>query len=909
MSGFIDLRLEPGLWLGVDWSLRWALLIAVLAAWFALHTPRSAAVRLVVCQLALVAGLALPLVPHLWKGRLLPARRSADAMQSVLGLSPADSREESLERADSRPAVAKAATPPRPLVSLPHVGQQAETPLPSVLPSRPFVRTPEPLGLRRITVLVAAGLWAVGVGTQLLRLLAAFIWLKLLCRKAGLPSRGSQELFERCRQEMRVRRSVRLGLLAGVSTPLVVGGWRSSALVPADWDALDPEAQRAVLCHELAHLARFDDLAKVAEELVRALFFFHPLVHWLLNRIDGYREEVCDTAVLRQGIAGPTLAEILVDFSRRHAAARRDVLVRPALPFFHRRSVKRRIAELLEDETVVRWSTPLAGRQIASLGLLAAVAIAGLGSFGLEAADSPASGPAPPVRSLETGTAGSRSTESKTAAESSTLKRILANWQARQSRTRSLHLAWDSQIPPNGEPTEIRQLNRALLSQKVAEAEVRGLTRAVEPHVPVRRGDGPGAPKDIVPKEELAKAQARLKTAQADLELAKKNAAHPNVHFPFRVLHNELWIEGDKRIRIEQSFTRGRGYRCVRDGTTSSMFAWRSETAKRPLAKIWSGGARTDLDVFDLELGIGPDLQGLCLQDLVPGAATPRIRTPWMIFRPFGFEGWRPKDFRLIAEDAVVGNAHYVKIARMHPNKSVHETTYFVDPARDDVIVSAGDFWAEAVFRNEPPIDKTQMFALAIEYQRDRDWGWVPVRWKVNSPANVASQAVNTVTGLTINETFPAETFAMNFPPGTAVIDRRTREQYVIADNGSKTSVSTLDSDKSLRIYEALESRTDFTIDPQTLKDALRFIHSRYRIAILIDDKAFEERKIASTIEVTCNQSGIKLRELLTKLLGQVDKSVGFKIQNGILVIEPHLDWIDFDPTKPLPEPNKSGAK
>lgn len=230
-------------------------------------------------------------------------------------------------------------------------------------------------------------------------------------------------------------------------------------LVPADWDELEPEAQRAVLWHELAHLARFDDLAKVAEELV-ARFFFHPLVHWLLNRIDGYREEVCDTAVLRRGIAGPTLAEILVGFSRRHTAARRAASVKPALPFFHRRSVKRRIAELLEEETVVRWSAPLAGRQIAYLGLLAAAALAGLGSFSLEAADSSASGPAPPVRSLETGTAGS-----KTAAESSTLKRILANWQARQNRTRSLHLAWDSQIPlPRGETPEGQQLMRASLT-------------------------------------------------------------------------------------------------------------------------------------------------------------------------------------------------------------------------------------------------------------------------------------------------------------------------------------------------------------------------------------------------------------------------------------------------------------
>jgi beta-lactamase regulating signal transducer with metallopeptidase domain len=892
MSDFIDLRLEPGLWLGVDWSLRWALLIAFVAAWFAWRPPRSAAVRLAVCQLALVAGLALPLVPHLWKGQLLPARQSADVTQSVLGLSPADPRDASLERAGARPAVRKTATPPRPLVSLPHEGQQAEIPLPSVLPSRPFVRTPEPLGLWRITVLVAAGLWAVGAGVQLLRLLAASIWLKLLCRGARLPHRRSQELFECCRQELRLRRTVRLGIHPGVAAPLMVGGWRSTVLVPADWDDLEPEAQRAVLWHELAHLARFDDLAKVAEELVRALFFFHPLVHWLLNRIDGYREEVCDTAVLRRGIAGTTLAEILLDFSRRHAAARRAASVKPALPFFHRRSVKRRIAELLEEETVVRWSAPLAGRQIAYLGLLAAAALAGLGSFGLEAADSPASGSAPPLKSAKPGTTGL-----KTVAESPTLKRILAHWKARQDRTKSLHLAWDSQIPPaNGETSEGQQLMHALVAKKLAEAEVRSLSRAVELHVPVRRGDGPGEPKIVEPKAELTNAQERLKQAHAQLELAKKNAANPNVHPPFRALHNELWIDGDQRLRIEQSFTRGRGYRYIRDGLTQSTLWWRPESGEHN-AKIWSGEGRPDVEAF--ELGIDFALQGL-----VPADTTPRIRTPWMIFRPFGPEDWSPEDFRLIAEDVVVDTAHYVKIARIAEKPGLSET-YYVDPARDDIAVFGGEFSAQVGFGNEPPIYKTQMFAWEIEYQHDRDWGWLPVRWKLKSPQYMVSQAsVNTVTGLTINETFPPETFAMNFDPGTVVIDRRTREEYMAQGKWPRTIRWTFDSDKSLRIYELLESRTDFTIDPQPPKDALSFIATRYQFDIRIDDKSFEERSNAPTAVVSCNESGIKLRALLTQLLQQVDKFVVLKIENGVLVITArHHQWLRVPRAKPARGP------
>ncbi len=160
MSHFIDLRLEPALWLGADWSLRWALLIAVVAAGFAFRTPRSAAVRMAVCQLALVAGLALPLVPHWWKGQFLPARSSSDLTKTAFRLAPVDARGESAHGSDARSVVATSATSPPHAASLPSLGQEADVALSRELPLRPLVRTAESLGLWRMTVLLAAGLWA-----------------------------------------------------------------------------------------------------------------------------------------------------------------------------------------------------------------------------------------------------------------------------------------------------------------------------------------------------------------------------------------------------------------------------------------------------------------------------------------------------------------------------------------------------------------------------------------------------------------------------------------------------------------------------------------------------------------------------------------------------------------------------
>jgi hypothetical protein len=84
-------------------------------------------------------------------------------------------------------------------------------------------------------------------------------------------------------------------------------------------------------------------------------------------------------------------------------------------------------------------------------------------------------------------------------------------------------------------------------------------------------------------------------------------------------------------------------------------------------------------------------------------------------------------------------------------------------------------------------------------------------------------------------------------------------------------------------IEEALDERSEFTIEPQALLDALDFIATRYRIPLTIDRKAMEEADIDPVAEVAVKIPGMKLRNVLKMLLSP--KSLDFEIRDGALVI------------------------
>jgi tetratricopeptide (TPR) repeat protein/beta-lactamase regulating signal transducer with metallopeptidase domain len=84
-------------------------------------------------------------------------------------------------------------------------------------------------------------------------------------------------------------------------------GWRRPCVILPDQlsGQLSEAELHAVLSHELAHIARHDNLSAAVARVIVAAFWFHPLLWWIERRMLAEREAACDELVLAQG-ADPT---------------------------------------------------------------------------------------------------------------------------------------------------------------------------------------------------------------------------------------------------------------------------------------------------------------------------------------------------------------------------------------------------------------------------------------------------------------------------------------------------------------------------------------------------------------------------------------------------------------------------
>jgi len=184
------------------------------------------------------------------------------------------------------------------------------------------------------------------------------------------------------------RQSRRLGSREGatlrlselVSSPVTFGAFRPVVLLPAHFPELAREMQEAILCHESLHVRRHDWLFTVGEEIVRAVFWFHPAIWWLLAEIGLAREQEVD----RQVVAATESREQYVDALLAIAGGRMQPDLAPASLFLRRRQLKQRVVSILKE---VRMSkTRLVSSMAAALGVLAAACWLATATFPLAAA-------------------------------------------------------------------------------------------------------------------------------------------------------------------------------------------------------------------------------------------------------------------------------------------------------------------------------------------------------------------------------------------------------------------------------------------------------------------------------------------------------------------------------------------
>lgn len=164
-----------------------------------------------------------------------------------------------------------------------------------------------------------------------------------------------------------------------VSGPVTFGFRRPIVLLPARFLSLHESMRDAILAHEILHVRRRDWLFTVGEELVRALFWFHPAIWWLLREIQLAREQAVD----REAVEITKARDRYIDALLVIAGAPQSDLA-PAPLFLRRRHLKQRVASILNE---VRMSTAKSLSAFgASLTILAASCWFITGAFPLHAA-------------------------------------------------------------------------------------------------------------------------------------------------------------------------------------------------------------------------------------------------------------------------------------------------------------------------------------------------------------------------------------------------------------------------------------------------------------------------------------------------------------------------------------------
>jgi bla regulator protein blaR1 len=190
------------------------------------------------------------------------------------------------------------------------------------------------------------GVWALIAGWSLLRLGKAMSHLRTL-RNSCVPMdvRGLDPLLQDTLRRHSGNRKFVLCTSDQVSVPTALGLFKPAIVIP-HWvmHELSPAELNQIVLHELAHLRRWDDWTNLAQQLVRALFFFHPAVWWIEKRVALEREMACDDAVLTE-TSPRAYAECLARLAEKSFVRRSVALAQAALGKIRQTSA--RIAQIL----------------------------------------------------------------------------------------------------------------------------------------------------------------------------------------------------------------------------------------------------------------------------------------------------------------------------------------------------------------------------------------------------------------------------------------------------------------------------------------------------------------------------------------------------------------------------------
>ena len=188
--------------------------------------------------------------------------------------------------------------------------------------------------------------WLAGMVISLGILLTGLLRLAWLATHARRITRGRwHSLTDEIARGYELRRPVALLQSDHPSLLVTWGLMRPKVILPSAADEWSEERARVVLTHELAHIRRGDWIVQLSAELLRAFYWFNPLMWIACRRLRLESEHACDDEVMSRGVEGSDYATHLIELAR--ALNQRRYMWFPAPAMARPSSLERRVRAML----------------------------------------------------------------------------------------------------------------------------------------------------------------------------------------------------------------------------------------------------------------------------------------------------------------------------------------------------------------------------------------------------------------------------------------------------------------------------------------------------------------------------------------------------------------------------------
>jgi beta-lactamase regulating signal transducer with metallopeptidase domain len=196
--------------------------------------------------------------------------------------------------------------------------------------------------------LVVFGAWAIVAGVALARVGVGLWQLRKLRQSCTAINVAILDpLLQGTLQSFQAFRSVTLCQSDRLQVPTAIGFLKPMIVIPtwAIQELATPELN-SILIHELAHLRRWDDWTNLAQQVVKALLFFHPAVWWIEGKLALEREMACDDAVLAETANPRGYAQCLISIAEKSFMRRGLALAQAAVNRVRQTSL--RVSQILD---------------------------------------------------------------------------------------------------------------------------------------------------------------------------------------------------------------------------------------------------------------------------------------------------------------------------------------------------------------------------------------------------------------------------------------------------------------------------------------------------------------------------------------------------------------------------------